>query len=134
MNQKQFIKKILGKPWINRASSFDSADCWGLVILYYKHVLNVELPMVQGFTDNDDFNSCYQRGVDQWEEQEAPYYEGLVFTCYNGDNPTHVGLYIGHGKVLHSRGSDGNEGKVEIHSVRAIQSVYGKMTFHKFIG
>lgn len=134
MTQAEFIKKILGKPWRNRASSFDAADCWGLVALYYKHVLNINIPTVAGFIENEEFEQCYSENLHLWQQVDTPPHEGLVFTCYKGKTPTHVGLCVGHGKALHSRGDKSENGKVEIHSLRAIESVCGKMTFHKFIG
>ncbi len=134
MNQNEFIKKTLGKPWVNRASSFDACDCWGLVVLYYKHVLDINIPTVQGFIENNNFEKCYQENNHLWEEVTKPITEGLVFTCYKGGKPTHVGICAGHGKVLHSRGSFDDKGSVAVHSIRSIEAVYGKMTYHKFIG
>ncbi len=134
VDQQSFVKNIIGKPWVNRASSFDSADCWGVVALYYKHVLGVDIPTVQGFIENEQFERCYSESLHLWQEVSAPVVAGLVFTCYKGEIPTHVGVCIGGGKVLHSRGTEDNHGKVEIHAIRAIESVYGKISLHKFIG
>ena len=134
MTQNEFIKRILGKPWVNRASSFESADCFGLVILYYKHVLNIDLPTVEGFSEKDDFVSCYNKGKELWREVSKPSKNGIVFTCYKGNMPMHVGLCIGDGYALHSRGTEKQTGKVEIHSLRAIEHIYGKMTYHEFTG
>jgi len=134
VEQQDFIKNIIGKPWVNRASSFDAADCWGLVVLYYKHVLDVNIPTVQGFVENEQFERCYAKNLHLWQEVKSPVVAGLVFTCYKGGIPLHVGICIGNGKALHSRGTKDNHGKVEIHSLRAIKSIYGKMTFHKFTG
>lgn len=134
MTQNEFIKKIIGKPWVNRASSFESADCWGLVALYYKHVLNIDIPTVQGFIEKDEFEKCYSTNVHLWQEVKTPIIAGLVFTSYMGDIPTHVGVCIGGGKALHSRSGAGNNGKIDIHSLRAIESLCGRITYHKFIG
>ena len=43
MHQPDFIHAMEGKPWRDRACSFDAADCWGLVVLYYRHVLGIEI-------------------------------------------------------------------------------------------
>ena len=134
MDQQTFIKNIIGKPWVNRAASFDAADCWGVVSLYYKHVLNIDIPTVEGFIENEQFNKCYSENLHLWQEVKTPIVAGLVFTCYKGETPTHVGVCIGGGKALHSRGTTDNHGKVEIHSLRAIETICGKMTYHKFTG
>tara|TARA_R110000764_G_scaffold29681_1_gene69381 strand:+ start:19968 stop:20387 length:420 start_codon:yes stop_codon:yes gene_type:complete len=135
MNTKEFIHAIKGRPWVNRASSFDEVDCYGLIVLYYEHVLGVTLPNVSGYESNDcTIDSGWHSAICDWEEVTTPITQGLVFTCYKGDTPTHVGLVISPTHVLHSRGSPNHHGKVEYHSIRAIKSIYGKMTFHKFIG
>ena len=134
MNQHEFIKKIRGKPWVNRASSFDAVDCFGLIMLYYKHVLSIDLPVVEGFAEKVNFLECYNKGKALWKEVDSPVENGIVFTCYRGDEPMHVGLCVGQGYALHSRGTEKQHGKVEIHSLRAIERLYGRMTYHKFIG
>ena len=51
MTVNEFIKKSIGARWIDRASTFDQMDCWGLVILYYRHVLGIELTPITGYED-----------------------------------------------------------------------------------
>jgi cell wall-associated NlpC family hydrolase len=134
MNQSEFISKILGKPWVNRAISFDAVDCWGLCLMYYKHVLSIELPTIKGYKKGKcDTNQGWHNGVNQWKKLNKPKVNS-VFTCYKSGKPIHVGIVISATKVLHSRGFVGSHGKVEIHSVRAIESIYGKMTYHEFKG
>ncbi len=134
MNQDEFINKTLGLPWVNRAVSFDSLDCWGLVLLYYKHVMDIELPTIKGYSKGDcDTAQGWQSGINQWQEINKPIV-GCIFTCYKGGSPIHVGIAISSTKVLHARGFIDSPGKVEIHSMRAIETIYGKITYHKFIG
>ncbi len=134
MNQEEFISKTIGLPWVNRQSSFKAVDCWGLVLLYYKHVLKIELPTIKGYEDGGcDTSHGWSDGVDKWVELKSKI-NNCVFTCYKSGKPVHVGIVISPTKVLHSRGFVDSPGKVEIHSVRAIESIYGKMTFHKFKG
>jgi hypothetical protein len=35
-------------------------DCWGLVVLYYRHVLGLELHHVAGYESGADFITCYE--------------------------------------------------------------------------
>jgi len=135
MVQQEFIDKVIGNPWVDRASSFESVDCWGLVILYYRHVLDIELPTINGYSQgNCSTRQGWQSGIHQWEQLDKPIGHGLLFTCYFDGKPSHVGITIGPLKVLHARGSRKQPGKVEIHSIRAIERLYGKMTYHRFIG
>ncbi|QKF72792.1 hypothetical protein AFAEC_0601 [Aliarcobacter faecis] len=38
------IDKFIGIPFVSRGRSFKGCDCYGLVKLYYKEVLNIEIP------------------------------------------------------------------------------------------
>ena len=134
MTQHDFITKILGVKWVNRASAFDAVDCFGVVMLYYKHVLNIDLPTVAGFIEKNSFVDCFDGEKKNWQEIKAPTENGILFTCYRGDVPMHVGLCIGGGYALHCRGSEKQHGKVEIHSLRAIKRLYGRLTYHKYTG
>lgn len=134
MNKNDFIRKILHVEWENRASSFESCDCFGLVLLYYKEVLGVDIPVVKGFADNTDFATCYKDGIKSWVKSNSPDLDGLMFTSYKGDSPQHVGICIGGGKVLHARGSIEHGGKVQLHSISTIKQIFGRITFHKLKG
>ena len=134
MNQSEFINKIKGVPWVNRAVSFDEVDCYGLVVMYYRHVLGLELPVVAGFTENHSIIDCWIGGIHSWEQVDTPPVKGLLFTSYRGDAPMHVGIVISPTHVLHCRGNVARPGKVEIHSIRTIASACGRITYHKFKG
>lgn len=136
MDKVEFINKILGAKWVNRASSFSECDCWGLVLLYYKHVLNINLPEVEGYEEGVKTSDCWNKETKKgrWQICSQPKVDGLVFTCYRDDKPSHVGVTIGDGKVLHTTGGLETNGSVQVNSIRAIERTYGKMTYHKFIG
>ena len=38
------MDKFIGIPFVSQGRSFRGCDCYGLVKLYYKEVLNIELP------------------------------------------------------------------------------------------
>ena len=134
MDKNEFINKIIGAKWVNRAVSFEACDCWGVVVLYYKHVLNIELPVVIGYKEKINISDCWQEESSKphWLETDNASDSGLVFTCYKGDLPSHVGVTIGNGMVLHSNGTN-KSGGAQVNSIRAIQAIYGKMTYHKYI-
>lgn len=135
MTQKEFIEKVIGLPWVNRASSFESVDCWGLVILYYKNVLNINLPEVKGYEEKEGVTTCWigEANKKHWIESDKPQMDGVVFTCYRGDNPFHVGVAISKTHVLHTTGYFDSGGTVQVNSIKAIEKIYGKITYHKFI-
>lgn len=59
MHKPDFIHAMEGKPWRDRACSFDAADCWGLVVLYYRHVLGIEIHQTPDYEAGSDFLTCF---------------------------------------------------------------------------
>jgi cell wall-associated NlpC family hydrolase len=80
-------------PWANRACSFDKVDCWGLCVLYYRHVLGIELHQTPDYEAGEDFFTCYQGDVVFWRQVDKPV-EGGIFVGYRGAQPAHVGLVL----------------------------------------
>ena len=70
-------------PWANRACSFERVDCWGLVVLYYRHVIGIELHQTPDYEAGDDFFTCYQGDVVFWRQTDKPV-EGGIFVGYRG--------------------------------------------------
>lgn len=136
MNQNEFVEQVNSKPWINRSVDLNGMDCYGLVILYYRHVLGIELPTPQGYLQFDDMSECWSNETKsgRWEIVDRPVSGGLVFTAYHGETPLHVGIMLDRQRAIHCRGTDELGGKVEIHKISAIEKYYGKVTFHKYVG
>lgn len=131
MIKLEFINKMIGVPWRNRAIGFDATDCWGLVLLYFSEVLKVKIPVYDAFSSGEDFDRCFNHEVSNWELTGNPD-ENIVFTAYKNGRPCHVGVCINKTHAIHARGSESNAGKVEMHSLRAIEKTYGKLTYHRF--
>lgn len=136
MNQSEFINNVVGLPWKNRAVSFESVDCWGLVLLYYKHVLKIDLPSVEGYFENDNVDDCWVKETknSHWIESDVQQH-GLVFTCYSSQGrPMHVGICIGGGLVLHADGHVNAGGTVRVNKIKSMQRLFGRVTYHKYVG
>lgn len=125
MNKDFFLSKIIGVHWKDRSCSFDSMDCWGLVVLYYRHVKGIELHDLPGYESGDDFITCHENLSEIWSQSSVEVNDCLV-TFYHGDNPVHVGLIISPGKVLHSRGECGT---VRIDSLLVLKRMYSDVRF-----
>nr|WP_318357693.1 NlpC/P60 family protein [Enterobacter sp.] len=122
-----FIARMIGVPWSNRACSFERVDCWGLVVLYYRHVLNIELHQTTDYEAGEDFFTCYQGDVLFWRPVDKPL-EGGIFVGYRGLQPVHVGLVLNR-LVLHSRGENGS---VRMDSLLVIQRAFTKVEFFEY--
>lgn len=134
MTKDEFIQKVLHKTWENRASSFDSMDCFGLVNLYYQYVLGFTIQKIQGYEQGADFKLLLNQNIDKQWRQCGRYENDAMAVFYNAARePEHIGLCIGGRKVLHARGNVDSVGKVEIHNIAALEKLYNKITYHKLV-
>ena len=128
MSKDDFLSRVTGIPWMNRACSFDAADCWGLVVLYYRHVLGIEIHQTADYESGSDFLTCYDGDVVFWLRTE--YFSDDGIFAWIGSNPVHVGLIVD-GRALHSRGENGH---VRSDAIRTIQKLFTKVEFYSYAG
>ena len=97
--------KYIGLPYKDNGRDIDGIDCWGLVRLYYKQELNIDLP---SYTDEYDgpYDTNVTRAIglykDSWNKTNTPSVGDVVLFNIYGE-PAHVGVYIGNNKFIHSR-------------------------------
>lgn len=127
MSKEEFLSRVLGIPWKNRACTFEAADCWGLVTLYYRHVLGIEIHQTPDYESGCDFLTCYDADVVFWRREDSFIDDG-IFVAWVGSNPVHVGLIID-GRALHSRGDNGH---VRPDSIRTIQKLFTRVEFYSY--
>ncbi|ORM55985.1 hypothetical protein HA41_00710 [Pantoea conspicua] len=118
---------MIGVPWANRSCTTDSVDCWGLVVLYYRQVLGIELHQTPDYESGADFFTCYQGDVVFWQQVPHPV-EGGIFVGYTGTRPAHVGLILRR-QALHSRGENGS---VRQDSLMLIQRAFTKVEYFRY--
>jgi cell wall-associated NlpC family hydrolase len=126
MTKQEFILKSVGVPWIRWGSSWQGMDCYGLVVRYYKDVLNIDLPDVP----QTELAIGFESMGDVWEYCEDPQ-DGIGFMSYRGDVPTHCGVYVGDGWLLHSHGNTYTGGSVRMTRLDAMERVFGKIAFYR---
>ncbi|SFA94816.1 NlpC/P60 family protein [Citrobacter amalonaticus] len=129
MSKDDFLSRVTGIPWQNRACSFKAADCWGLVVLYYRYVLGIEIHQTADYESGSDFLTCYDSDVVFWRRTESFSDDG-IFVAWIGSNPVHVGLIVD-GRALHSRGENGH---VRPDAIRTIQKLFTKVEFYCYAG
>jgi len=98
--------KYIGLPYLTNGRTEAGVDCWGLVRLFYRDELNIDLP---SYTDN--YNGADDPAIMElmseykdinWKKQTVPEIGDVcVFNIYG--EPCHVGVYIGNSKFMHSR-------------------------------
>ena len=121
----EFITFMIDVPWVEGKATFSECDCWGLVVLYYRHVVGIELapthdlPITEGMTA--------QLATGQWEEVEQPV-DGVVFMAYSNGQPAHCGVIIGN-RVLHSAGGRNRDGYCRFDRLATLQRTYRDMRY-----
>ena len=127
MTKDEFIRRVIGVLWANRACSFEKVDCWGLCVLYYRNVLGIELHQTPDYEAGADFFTCYEGDVVFWRQVDKPV-DGGIFVGYRGSQPAHVGLVLNR-QALHSRGENGS---VRMDSLLVIQRAFTKVEFFEY--
>lgn len=97
--------KYIGLPYKDNGRDETGLDCWGLVCLFYKNELNIELP---------SYTELYSGGTDatipeiilahksNWIEQGIGKVGDVCLFNIFGE-PAHVGIFLGSGRFLHVR-------------------------------
>ena len=131
MDLQEFTTKIMGCPWVEGGSTFSGADCWGVVVLYYRNVHGIELENDhhEAHIGRIDVGIAEQLATGDWVETFSPDEDGVVFMAYAGDSPRHCGV-ISNGRVLHSAG--GRERKLAFcrrDRIEVMSRIYRDMRF-----
>lgn len=120
-------------PFLEKGRDENGLDCWGLVRLIYKHKLDVDLPLLLGYHNTEDFQAISEivginSAESQWERiepgQEKPL-DVLIFAI--GGYECHVGVVVQPGLMVHcQRGSDTThcEYKKDRHWTKRLEGIY----------
>ena len=130
MTEQEWINQVVGKGWEDRADGPDAYDCWGLVIDFYRRVLDVEVEDIAGYVNGKTgINKGFKLRSDNWKEAEY----GYVAVCFDGDNANHVGVRVGN-RVIHAFGHSGKAGQVFNHTVSQFTRIYrGNIKYFDYI-
>jgi len=98
------ISKYIGIPYQSHGRSFDGCDCYGLARLVLKEEFGKTLPDIWNYTSAGHLPS-----VTRAFKENAPILADRVKTPKPGDvilyrffgYTSHMGVYVGDGKVLH---------------------------------
>jgi len=123
MTHDEFLKAVIGKPWVNRADGMNEFDCWGLVVAYYREVLGITIPVYLG----GDIQSGYLEEIESGRWKEG---QGIVFMCFIDGIPSHCGLVFDN-QVLHSNGWKGS-GQVTMQPLRKIQRIFKDVKIYAY--
>ena len=106
MTPDKMIDNLLTVPYVPGGGGMAGADCWGIVELWFKHVLNIDL---DDRAKNAPGHGGLQAGFDaakNWLAIKDPEDHCLVVMRAKGFEAGHIGISY-NGSVLHSDESHG---------------------------
>lgn len=96
--------RYIGVPWKMAGRTFDGADCWGLVWLFYKHELGIELRHYNDAYGDDYGADTSGRKIsnefDNWRRIDQPS-AGDVAVLRRAGHNCHVGIVAPRRHLLH---------------------------------
>lgn len=105
------IEKYIEIPFKDRGRDFEGCDCYGLARLFLENELNKTLPDFLSYDSAGDIDNIKQlidtnRPLVAGKHKEVPEFGDIAIFRFYGA-PTHIGVYVGQGRVLHVlRGSN----------------------------
>lgn len=127
MQTDEFIHRAIGARWVRWQSSWESMDCYGLLVLYHREVLGIELEGVQWTDKAEAFGSqkCWQ--------ECAPEPGATCWMSWRNGAPVHCGILLPGSMVLHSEGSDEHPGSVRVTRLATVMRAYGEIRHYRYM-
>lgn len=101
--ESALIPKFLQIPYLHRGRSFEGTDCWGLIILWYKWRLGIDIfdveedyPPHLPWADRMHFVEHYYRN---WEKCGRP--EKYDVVLFKMEDRFHAGVFLRDDKFIH---------------------------------
>ena len=100
------LSDFIGIPYASRGEAFDGADCYGLAVLYNRHILGKELPsythLYVSADDMRDASNAIDQGRENWTRVDEGQ-EGDVILFRQMGVVSHVGIFLDGTDFLHIR-------------------------------
>ena len=100
------MTKYIGIPYLDKGRTFAGCDCYGLVKLYYKNELNIDIPEVNTGAETPRRTlAVYLEQISKKWREATPQKNAVVAMCLNAEHPkmvTHFGVMLNNKTMLHS--------------------------------
>lgn len=106
MSPADAVSHLLAAPYVPGGRSWAGADCWGVVELWYRHVLGIELTDRSSRPPGPDSVQGWADEGQGWQPITAPEDHCLLLMRSGRLKAGHVGI-VYQGRVLHSAKSHG---------------------------
>jgi cell wall-associated NlpC family hydrolase len=126
VTQTEFVNRAIGLPWVRWKSDWSGADCFGLIVLYFREVSGIDLGSVPLVGISEGFQSAIG-----WQECSAEA-GATCFMCWRFGAPTHCGLVLDLQTVLHAQGAEGFGGATRLSKLSAVRKLWPDIRFYKY--
>ncbi len=102
MSVDNFLDKISMTQFEKNAASLIKCDCWGHNVLWYKHVLNIDISSLRGEHPSNigGLRDGYLEFKNNWVRHDDPEDHDLVLLRVGRVIPGHTGIYY-NGYISH---------------------------------
>jgi cell wall-associated NlpC family hydrolase len=131
MTPAEFVNRAVGLPWVKWRSDWQACDCFGLVVLWHREVLGVDLGDVPHEPIADGFAHAMEQG--NWIQVATSQAGATAWMAWRDNAPTHCGIVLDPLTVLHAEGCEERGGSVKVSRLAAVERMYGAITYHQYI-
>ena len=107
------MQDFTGIPYANHGRGYGGADCWGLVYLFYRDALGLEIPTYEVEMSSRRIAPRHvgpliaaQKDAHWLEVEPSEKQTGDVVLMRSGTDLSHVGIYMARDMLLHTEGGD----------------------------
>lgn len=127
MTPQQFADRAMAMPgirWVKWRSDWEAADCFGLLLLYFREVHGIDLGEVPQLDIGAGFDAAHG-----WSECE-PQPGASAWMAFDASGaPAHCGILLDATTVLHSEGDEERGGSVRLTRLAALRRIYPDVRF-----
>jgi cell wall-associated NlpC family hydrolase len=126
VSQAEFVRLAIGIPWVRWKSEWSGADCFGLIVLYFREVIGLDLGSVPNVDIGEGFNS------DPGWLECGPQAGATCFMCWSDGAPMHCGILLDSQTVLHAEGSEVRGGSTRVSRLSAMRKLWPDIRFYRY--
>lgn len=126
MAPAEFAAKAVGLPWVRWRSDWLACDCYGLVVLYWREVRGLDL----GPVPRANIASGFAGLQAQWVEC-GPEPESTAWMAWREGAPTHCGVLLSAGQLLHAQEGPPGHGAARITRLTVMARLHSDIRFYK---
>jgi cell wall-associated NlpC family hydrolase len=131
MTREDFVNRAIGMPWQKWRSDWQACDCYGLIALWHREVLGIELGAVPNISIEEGFDFALASG--DWIQVSGPQAGATAWMAWRDGAPTHCGIVLDDCTLMHAEGGADQFGSVRVSRLAAVERVYGPITYHQHV-